>query len=203
MFSDPDWYFWAAFDKRIFHGVYAEEFAILEYRACNIKIPTQEPKEWRIRYLMTHDGKFADFEIIEATTPEQRDSATMFRDDRLDLSVPYQLKRYDKKGCRLLLTKFKYYYLDRRDARFTKKWCEDFFANPNNFAERRDFGPPGLQNLNVDPCGFGFGSKPIFNPTIEPSPPEASAATTVTEDVVSNDYATLDWLLFDSNVGAE
>ena len=134
---DPDWFFWAV-KEHVFnkHPGLLAEARDLSYKARNIKIPKPNSHEWRIRYVTTLDGKFAKFDIIEASTPCSHDSPTMLRDDHLDLAVPRSLKEYDKLGSRLLLKKFKHYFLGSQNARLTKRWCEEFFANSNNFLER-------------------------------------------------------------------
>ena len=57
----------------------------------------------------------------------------MPRSDRLNLSVPRQLKQYDKYGGRLMLRCFKYHFFDNEDIRLTRQRCEAFFADSNNF----------------------------------------------------------------------
>jgi hypothetical protein len=57
----------------------------------------------------------------------------MFRSDRLDLKFPRLLKAYDKFGGRLLLRSFKENYLGSTERRLTRKICDQFFANKNNF----------------------------------------------------------------------
>src|SRR5271155_4238897 len=107
---DPDWFFWAVEARYLnnYPGLLAEA-RDLYYKACNIKIPKQNPHEWRIRYITMPDGKFADFQIIEAATPLSHDSPTMWRHGHLDLSVPRSLRQYDKLGYKLLLRRFKQY----------------------------------------------------------------------------------------------
>ena len=67
---DPDWFFWAM-EEHVFNKYpgLLPEARDLSYKACHIKIPRENPQEWRIRYVTTRDGKFADFEIIDAATP--------------------------------------------------------------------------------------------------------------------------------------
>ena len=133
---DPDWFFWAV-EEHVFNKYpgLLPEARDLSYKACHIKIPKQNPHDWRIRYIAMPDGKFADFQIIEAATPLSHDSPTMWRHGHLDLAVPRSLERFDKLGCKLLLKRFKHYFLGSTEARLTKQWCESFFASSNNFLE--------------------------------------------------------------------
>ena len=66
------------------------------------------------------DGKFADFQIIEAATPLSHDLPTMWRHGHLDLAVPRSLERFDKLGCKLLLKRFKHYFLGSTEARLRR-----------------------------------------------------------------------------------
>lgn len=141
---DPDWFFWAieqdAFDRD--PGLLPEAME-LAWKARNIKIPRPNPNEWCIRY-HTQRGKFATFDIIELITLRTGASPTTFLSDRLDLAVPRILKQYDKRGCQLLLKDFKYHFLGSSDAKLTRAWCEEFFANTDNFIGERALQRPGL-----------------------------------------------------------
>ena len=75
----------------------------------------------------------------------------MFRGYHVDLSVPRLLKGYDKLGCKLILKQFKYYFLGSRNARLTRHWCDQFFANPNNFVGPREKPLVSPANLSVNP----------------------------------------------------
>jgi hypothetical protein len=120
LLSDPDWFFWAA-ERDVFRGRFAEEASLLEYGGCNIKIPKPNPQEWCVRYYTDRNGRFAGFDLIElATNPLQLDSIEIWREDRLDLSVPRRFKSYDKLGSRLLIRQFKEYFFDRKATRLSK-----------------------------------------------------------------------------------
>ena len=157
--QDADWFFWAI-DDDVFdrHPRFLPEASELASKARNIKIPRPNPQEWRVEYIVTHDGKFADFNIVEATSRE-RDEGWTFRRDRIDLSVPRQFKEYDKRGCSLMLKKLKYYYFGSKTDRLTKEKCEEFFANPHNFL------PPTSRKPLVQPNPF---AKPNEISTLEP-----------------------------------
>lgn len=145
LLSDPDWFFWAA-EGDVFRGRLAEEASLLEYRGCNIKIPKPNPQDWCVRYYTDRNGRFAGFDLIElATNPLQLDSIEMWREDRLDLSVPRRFKSYDKLGSRLLIRQFKEYFFDRKVTRLTKQKCEAFFSDKSNFIL-----PTGRRPQSVD-----------------------------------------------------
>ncbi len=136
---DPDWFFWAEKNHVLDRGILIEEATLLDYRARNIRIPRANPEDWCVQYI-ARDGKFADFQIVEVSTPW--DSWEAWRGDRLDLSLPTQLTRYDKLGCRLLLKRFKHYFFGNQQIRLTKKRCEGFFENQDNFMLGRKLLPP-------------------------------------------------------------
>jgi hypothetical protein len=128
---DPDYFFWGEQNHVFNRGPLAEEATLLKVRARNIRIPWPKPDEWRIRYQL-HEGKFADFQIIHSKKSIESDPRDSWRSDRLDLSVPARFKSYDKLGCRLLLKRFKEHFFEGK-VRLTKRVCEEFFDNPDNF----------------------------------------------------------------------
>ena len=108
--SDPDWFFWAA-EGDVFRGRFAEEASLLEYRACNIKIPKPNPEDWCVRYYTDPQRKICGLRHHRSRrNSQQLDSIEMWREDCLDLSVARRFKSYDKLGGRLLLRAFKYYF---------------------------------------------------------------------------------------------
>jgi len=134
LLCDPDWFFWAmengVFKKRLNLLFEAKRLAVM---AKHIKIPRPDPEKWYIRYVITRDGKFLTFEIVE--TAEYLDP-DVIRHDHLDLSFPRLLKTYDKLGYKLLLRQFRYYLFGSEGAHLTKKRCEEFFGNQSNFLEQ-------------------------------------------------------------------
>ena len=129
MFSDPDWVFWAH-DCRIFREPQDAEAEEVAYRARNIKIPKIDWKNWRIEYEFSLDHKFVNFSIIEAKNAVYEHPYTKIS-THLDLSLPRNLKHYDKLGGKLMLSKFKYYYFI--GSKLTKEKCENFFYDSRNF----------------------------------------------------------------------
>jgi hypothetical protein len=55
----------------------------------------------------------------------------------LDLSLPRSYKAYDKRGYRNLIRDFRRLYFD--DRNLTKKRCEGFFDNADNFLGNSTF----------------------------------------------------------------
>jgi hypothetical protein len=129
---DPDWFFWAA-KEDVFPAALKDEAKRIAYRATHITINKPGPTEWEIEYLVGHDGKFANFEIVPKDRPRHEGSSMAVRSKHLSLAFPSSLKGYDKLGCRLMLAGFKYHGLGK-NGRFTKQNCEAFFSEASHFA---------------------------------------------------------------------
>lgn len=125
---DPDWFFWAienhVLDKK---PRLAAEARDLNFKARNIKIPKPDTEYWRVNYLFDHRDKFYGFNLVRVS------SAAEAHPDRLDLSVVYRQKHYDKQGNRFLLRNFKDCYFGYGHGKITKTQCEEFFGNAANF----------------------------------------------------------------------
>jgi hypothetical protein len=144
---DPDYFFWGV-EKDVFNRTpFLEQATLLHHRARNIKLPKLNLREPRVKYMTDRGGKFLDFEFGEADTPS--DKYEVSRSDRLDLSVPRQIMHYDKLGSRLLLRSFKQCFFER-DVRLTKRVCEEFFENCDNFIS-------GVGTLDADERLFASG----------------------------------------------
>jgi hypothetical protein len=128
LLRDPDYFFWAweshAFKRNFGLALEASE---LVYKARHINIPKADPDNWRIKYLRDISGKHCGFQIVPASHPRGSEGLGT----HLDLSIVHRSRSYDKMGNRLLLKSFKQYFLG--DGRLTKRWCEKFFADPDNF----------------------------------------------------------------------
>jgi len=78
-------------------------------------------------------GKFSRFNVVPAN---ERHEGHVFRLPVIDMSVPRRIVEYDKFGYKNFLTSLKFYVFGSETARFTKKRCDKFFSNPNNFELR-------------------------------------------------------------------
>lgn len=135
IFNDPDWFFWAV-ENGVFKnkGPLAREAEGLARRAKTIRIPDAGGKRGLAEYIIhPPTGKFSHMEIVSADQPEHEGSSPTFRAPVIDLSVPRAIARYDKLGCRSLLSSVKYILFGSKSTRMTQQRCEDFFNNPDNF----------------------------------------------------------------------
>ena len=135
IFSDPDWFFWAI-ENAVFQnkGPLALEADDLARKAKAIRIPDTEGDARLAEYIIHRPtGKFSRMDIIPADRKNDRGSSPSFRKPVTDLSVPRMTARYDKLGCRSLLSSVKYILFGRKSVRMTQQRSEEFFDNPNNF----------------------------------------------------------------------
>lgn len=133
--SDPDWFFWAmannVFARR---PVLLREATDLHHKATHIRIPNNSKGELEVEYIIdAPTGKFSHFEIVPSSKPVHQGSSRAFRKSVIDMSVPRTFGRYDKLGCKLLITSFKSYLFGNESVRLTKNRCEAFFDNSENF----------------------------------------------------------------------
>ena len=135
LLSDPDWFFWAV-DKNVFTGnnsYLTAEAGDLAYKARNIKIPKPDPENWSLGYVLGAGNRLWDVMIVKSNEFKHHDFSGGLACDRLNFGVVRLLSKYDKLGGKILLKRVKEYFCRDGTARFTKKWCEQFFSAENNF----------------------------------------------------------------------
>lgn len=133
--SDPDWFFWAM-KKYVFSnkGALQSEAIDLNHKARNIKIPNNDDGALVVEYVVHQPtGKFSHFDVVPADRPAHEGSSPTFRAQVIDMSVPTQIAKYDKLGCKQLLSSLKFHIFGSESVRLTKKRCEEFFNEPSNF----------------------------------------------------------------------
>ena len=137
MFKDPDWFFWAV-EEGVFENKsnsILEQAEDLYKKATHIKIPNNPNGNLAVEYTIhPPTGKFSSFEIVPGSRPLHKGSSPAFRSKTIDMSAPRRIAKFDKLGCRNLLTSLKYYIFGDGSFKMTKKRCEEFFNEPNNFA---------------------------------------------------------------------
>jgi hypothetical protein len=124
--DDPDWVFW------VLPGLYGRlkiEADDLARKASKIKIPRKNPRKWRVEFLFEHGYRFVGFDIVRAHSFVNPNRS--IRLPYLDLRLPRSYKAYDKQRYRNLIRDFRRLYFD--DRNLTKKRCEVFFDNGDNF----------------------------------------------------------------------
>ena len=136
MFSDPDWFFWAV-DKRAFdnRGAVQDESDEINYKARNMKIRDNDDGAYAVEYITHSDYTFSDFRIVPADNFRQPGGNLAARLQFIDMSIPYRLKKYDKRGNKNFVQTMKSHLFDDKSRTMTKNRCENFFSNPIHFAE--------------------------------------------------------------------
>jgi hypothetical protein len=141
VFADPDWFFWAV-EQGSFDGQLKTEAEKLNTRACSIRIPTQDGKEFVADYFMhPPTGKLDSMVIVPASRPQDHRKHLILRKKVIDLGMAHVIRPYDKQGCANLITSAKQALLGKlggltktgRLPRMSKKRCEAFFDDPKNF----------------------------------------------------------------------
>lgn len=128
--ADPDWFFWAL-EEGAFKGTLSMQAQKLARRARGIKLPSALSGTHCVQHWISHDGKYARFDIVEQDRGQHHGSSTEMRRPTLDMEFPRGIKQYDKLGCKQLLKSFKYHWFEGKP--FTKAKVEAFFDDTANF----------------------------------------------------------------------
>jgi len=129
IFADPDWFFWAYEQKRFTANLLAEAQEIYR-KARSIRIPQSGGQKKVVEYVIDETtGKFGTIRLI--TQPEGPSSIDT--SEVIDLSFPRQLASYDKLGGQTLILALKRIFFGSTEYKMTKKRCEEFFENDENF----------------------------------------------------------------------
>lgn len=136
IFLDPDWFFWAV-EGGVFKGKrkLEKEASEIYLKARHIKIPQIVEGEKLVAEYGFHPTscKFADLEIVPASQPHHTGSTLTYRKGVIDLGIAREQAAYDKLGSRLLVKGVKSYLFDDESYRMTKRRCEEFFDDDDNF----------------------------------------------------------------------
>jgi len=133
IFQDPDWFF-SAYEEGIFEGPLRQEAEDIYRKATSIRIPQPGLKTLVAEYGPSpFNGSFVDLELVPQNQPHHADGTLTFRMEVIDLGAPRNFKQYRKIGCKVLLPKIKFYLFGNSGYRLTKKRCEEFFKENNNF----------------------------------------------------------------------
>lgn len=158
LFLDPDWFFWVYNEGRHQErGKLTYEFEAMYQKARNVKIPRRDTKDLEVRYYIDPEpagGKpergFSSMDICRRgriSYFEDKEDVFVTR-DVIDFRVPWELLKKDKDGYNDFLKKVKMWLFGTRflEIDMTRKECEAFFENPDNFVLTDDdataFGLP-------------------------------------------------------------
>ena len=128
IFKDADLFFWL-YEENKFTGKLAAEAKDIYRKACSIRIPDSQEVEYDF-YPKT--GYFTGFELVPRSLPSHIGSTRTSRNSVLDMSIVRKRKQYDKMGYQMFIRRMKLYFFENKPL--TKKKCEEFFENNDNFS---------------------------------------------------------------------
>lgn len=132
LFHNPDYFFWGHEEKAfVKHGFSQTEVEELYAKATNIKVPQiYEDRTLAEYHFQDSDHSFVEMHLVskaELTWPNS------YRLDVIDMSVPWKHSNYDKSGYNNLLSSLRHNLFGSTSCKMTKKRCEEFFSNDDNF----------------------------------------------------------------------
>lgn len=127
---DLPWFYWAIEDN-IFKdkGKLFDEAQELYSKTKKIRISQNGGKKLYADYI-TYKNKLHAMEIVSNDRPVDID---IRRKNHIDLSTSREIDKNDKKGCKILVDDFKKFKFGHKSYKMTKKRCEEFFENDDNF----------------------------------------------------------------------
>jgi hypothetical protein len=121
LFTDPDWFFWAykedAFDAQ--STDISDEVERIYRRATAIRPPYIEGKSQFVEHLTDPDGVFAGIQLAPA--------GASLGDTTLNMRFPRSLKKYDKRGYKVLLSDVRHIWFGDPSYRMNRRRAEAFF----------------------------------------------------------------------------
>lgn len=136
LFSDPDWFFWA-YRQEVFKSrpAFRSQAEDLYKKATHIKVRQSGSEKMVAEHFIHHPTmKYSHFSVVPASRSHHEGSSPTFREDVIDMSAPRRFAKYDKIGCKSLVSSLKHHYFGSKSTRMTKDKCETFFGTPGNFA---------------------------------------------------------------------
>jgi hypothetical protein len=128
--ADPDW-FYNAIEKKFFegNGKIFDEAKEVCHKSKRIRIPQNGGRKLYADYIIYKNVLHA-LEIEDSDRPMD---TGILRKEHIDLSTAREFKKYDKLGCKILIADFKEIIFGSKSYKMTKKICEEFFENDDNF----------------------------------------------------------------------
>lgn len=157
--NDPNWFFWAMddviFEKRLkfrqnklTNKKIDKESKEIYEKARKILIRKKYPEERVVEYLIhPNRGKLShvkNLKIVKSTRPRPADPPKTFRRKYFDLSIPRIIGRIYKDGEGIMWKSLIFHIFGDPDIKLTKKRCEKFFDDDNNFDVQAPEDPVGF-----------------------------------------------------------
>jgi hypothetical protein len=133
MFSDPDW-FYHGLEKGYFKGSLFLQAKEIHRKSCAIRVPRRDGEKRFVEYIIDRgSGKFATLHVITGDMESYQFHAKNMILEVIDMRVPREIKKYDKTGYQNFLCAMKAIIFGDPGYKMTKRRCEEFFENDENF----------------------------------------------------------------------
>ena len=130
---DPCWFMWAYIDEGIFKKSWkpiCEQADYVYERSCNIRIPNNPNGTKVVRYTCNMYGVANDFSVTRASDILSDYALT---GHTIDLSFPHLTGPTNVKVIQPFIRSLKCYLFGSEKARLTRRRCERFFEDDDNF----------------------------------------------------------------------
>lgn len=139
MFTDPDWFYWAKakglFDNNL---QLTNESSELLRKSANIALPEIDGETQHVEHYIHYPTmRYSHFILVPECRQLHAGSSPVIRQDRLDMSVPSSISKFDKLGHRNFLKSFRAYILP---GRISQNRAEQFFSEDANFEGHAEAG---------------------------------------------------------------
>jgi hypothetical protein len=133
MFIDPDW-FYHGLEKGYFKGSLFLQAKEIHRKSCAIRVPRRHREKRFVEYIVDRgSGKFATLHMITGDMESYLSHAKNMILEVIDMRVPREIKNYDKTGYQNFLSAIKAILFGDPGHKMTKRRCEEFFENDENF----------------------------------------------------------------------
>ena len=130
---DPCWFMWAYMDEEIFNQSrkpLREQADYVYQRSCNIRIPNN-PNGTKVVYYYYHMYGFINDFYVTCASDDL--SGSELANHTIDLSLPHQTGPVDVRVIQPFIRSLKRYLFGSEKARLTRRRCERFFEDDDNF----------------------------------------------------------------------
>ncbi|QFR39128.1 hypothetical protein A9Q91_02740 [Candidatus Gracilibacteria bacterium 28_42_T64] len=140
IFTDPGWFF-----DTLENGGFKKGYALLkqaEYlneRARNIRIPKDDPSQWRVEYILTVSGEYQSFSIVENNLPKRTGLENVIESDRINMYFPMTLPGYCKEWYIPFMSDLISSLFGKQKKLISGELSEIFFCDDSNFKNNSNF----------------------------------------------------------------
>ena len=133
MFIDPDW-FYHGLEKGYFKGSLFLQAREIHRKSRAIRVPRRDGEKRFVEYIIDRGcEKFATLRVIICDAENCRPVTKNMILEVIDMRVPREFARYDKTGYHNFLFAMKVILFGDPSYKMTKRRCEEFFGNDENF----------------------------------------------------------------------